>query len=222
MTQVNNNTADFRQIDTLRNILQAADSHDVQDIINQLVVIKIEKSKEEEELSLSRLVIGSNRQEPVLVPTDLRHNKFRSPLPHNYLMEAVAEHFNYDNRRYRSARIKYRFVDLEGNQCEWSGQGRLPLKLRDLLAATGQSREDFLVQEALDSKTLLKLATKYYSPESSERLPLTESQQRLQNFTLQIEKELRAQEQAQAAKDKQDEHIATQADDTFDDQFCKY
>lgn len=69
------------------------------------------------------------------------------------ILDSLVMHLRCNLHRYRSAKVKYRFVDLEGNLCEWSGQGREPIKLRELLAATNQSRDEFLVsvQEAREA-----------------------------------------------------------------------
>ena len=40
---------------------------------------------------------------------------------------------------------KYHYIDLEGNDCFWTGQGKFPTAFKALLEQTGQTKEHFLI-----------------------------------------------------------------------------
>lgn len=186
----------LKSIRTLRPMFKDATASDVQEIIEQLIKLKHEKIKEEEDLSLNQLARISESYKPMLGERHIPSTSLRCAFEPQDIMDALIERFSCKTRRYRSARVKYRFTDLEGNLCEWSGQGREPIKLRELLKHTGQSREDFLVNDDTDENALLHQAIKNYSQNSSDPVPLTDSQRRLERYTMQIEERQRSQEMA--------------------------
>lgn len=185
----------LKSIRTLRPMFKDAASSDVQEIIEQLIKLKHEKLKEEEDLSLNQLSRASEFK-PLLGERHSSGSSLRCAFDPQDIMDALIERFSCKTRRYRSARVKYRFTDLDGNLCEWSGQGREPIKLRELLASTGQRREDFLVNDDADENALLHQAIKYYSKNSSHQQPLSEAQLRLERYTAQLEESQRTQELA--------------------------
>lgn len=133
----------LKSMRNLRSWFKDARSDDVQDVIRQLELIKKEKLRQEEEniernqrhqemCDFYSMTGSSSIMEVSIDPQDV--------------LDALTDSLSCCMRRYRSARVKYRFYDLDGNLCEWSGQGREPLKLRDVMTATGKSRDDFLVR----------------------------------------------------------------------------
>ncbi|SPT68413.1 DNA binding protein, nucleoid-associated [Anaerobiospirillum thomasii] len=42
---------------------------------------------------------------------------------------------------------KYKYTDLDGVERTWTGQGKLPTHLRNLLEQTGKSKEDFRIDD---------------------------------------------------------------------------
>lgn len=149
----------LKSLRNLRSWFKDANAQDVQDVIKQLEHLKREKSKEEE-LNLRNL-----RHQQMCAHYALPGSlaSLSSNLEPQEVLEALTETLSCRLRRYRCARVKYRYHDLEGNLCEWSGQGREPIKLRQLLAATGKKREDFLVKDECEqgsffsNEALLKL-----------------------------------------------------------------
>lgn len=213
----------LKNIRTLRPMFKDAAARDVQDIIEQLIKLKHEKLKEEEDMSLNQLARVSDSYPKPMLSERIMSTSLRSAFDPQDIMDALIERFSCKTRRYRSARVKYRFTDLDGNLCEWSGQGREPIKLRELLLATGQSREDFLVRDDIDENALLHQAIKNYSQNSSDPVPLTESQRRLERYTMQIEERQRNQEQARMeAEERKNNQEFSQVSDNVDKLFCGY
>lgn len=192
-------------------MLQDADAGDVQEIIDNLLLIKDEKLNADNPMSIHHLArVGMHR------------SYLRWEFDPQDVMDALIERFSSKTRRYRSARVKYRFTDLDGNLCEWSGQGREPIKLRKLLSATGMKREDFLVQKEHDDEDLLQQAVRIYSKHSEERVPLSDSQIRLLNYTMQIEEQYRTEEESSEQQQQQDNQEFVRHPHAMDDKICEY
>lgn len=177
----------LKSLRTLRPFFKDANARDVQEVIDVMVKLKHEKLKEEESMILNQMSRMSSPYVKPLLGDSSINASLRCAIDPQDIMDALIERFSCKTRRYRSARVKYRFTDLDGNLCEWSGQGREPIKLRELLLATGQNREDFLVCDDFDENALLHQAIKTYSQNASSSVTLSESQQRLQRYTMQIE-----------------------------------
>lgn len=213
----------LKSIRTLRPMFKDAAASDVQEIIEQLIKLKHEKIKEEEDLSLNQLArVSDTYVKPTLFERSM-NSSLRCAFDPQDIMDALIERFSCKTRRYRSARVKYRFTDLDGNLCEWSGQGREPIKLRELLLATGQNRDDFLVRDDIDENALLHQAIKNYSQNSSEPIPLSDSQRRLQRYTMQLEERQRSQEQSKReTEDRQKSQDFSRLSQAIDKQICGF
>ena len=149
----------LKSIRNLRSWFKDASVQDVQDVIKQLEHLKKEKLKEAEDFKTHTL---RTKYDTFSFACNL-DNKSLEFEPQEVL-DGLADTLKCSLNRYRSARVKYRYHDLNGNVCEWSGQGREPVKLRQVLKATGKSREDFLIKEDgnhdafLSNDNLLKLS----------------------------------------------------------------
>lgn len=127
----------------LRSWFKDASSADIQDVIGQLEKLKLEKMREEDELYGRPVHIATS-----VNSSNVDHGmRLESRVSPQMILDGLLDRLSCRSRRYRSLKIKYRYYDLDGHLCEWSGQGRLPVKLRELLDKTGKSKEDFLVKD---------------------------------------------------------------------------
>lgn len=142
----------LKSLRNLRSWFKDASAQDVSDVIKQLEHLKREKLKLEEDQKSRNVQYNELWEHYANQGISARVYLGLDP---QEVLDALVEHLSSNLRRSHSSRVKYRFFDLEGNLCEWSGQGREPRKLTQLLKSTGKSREEFLVKhhnnQAVDS-----------------------------------------------------------------------
>lgn len=133
----------LKSMRNLRSWFKDASSEDIQDVIGQLEKLKVEKMREEDVLYARTYPVG-NLQGGLSSPNPVSLDARITP---QMIVDGLIDRLSLRSRRYRNIKVKYRFHDVDGNLCEWSGQGRLPTKLRELMEQTGKSREEFLVKD---------------------------------------------------------------------------
>lgn len=138
-----NRFVSLKSMRNLRSWFKDATSADIQDVIGQLEKLKLDKMREEDEL-YGRPVHIANSLSSNTSSCSMSLDARVSP---QMIVDGLIDRLSCRSRRYRSIKVKYRYYDLDGNLCEWSGQGRVPVKLRELMEKTGKTREDFLVKD---------------------------------------------------------------------------
>lgn len=146
----------LKSLRNLRSWFREASSQDISDVIKQLEHLRREKIKEEEEDNIRNLRFKEMWEHYATQGYSARMYLGFDP---QEVLNALTEHLSCQLRRVPSAKVKYRFYDLDGNLCEWSGQGREPRKLTALIKATGKSREDFLVKNEPNNDAILNKAS---------------------------------------------------------------
>ena len=133
----------LKSLRNLRSWFRDASSQDINDVIKQLEHLRREKIKQEEEDNIRNLRFKEMWEHYAAQGYSARMYLGLDP---QEVLNALTDHLSCRLRHIHSARVKYRYHDLDGNLCEWSGQGREPRKLKELLEATGKNRDDFLVK----------------------------------------------------------------------------
>lgn len=133
----------LKNIRNLRAWFKDASASDINDILILFGKLKAEKEqeqlearrKEEAHRAFVRMYRDNGTAEPSI--------SFIDP---QALIDGLVDRLACGNYQYNKTKVKYRFIDLNGKICEWTGQGREPKRLKDIMEATGKPREAFLYQ----------------------------------------------------------------------------
>lgn len=133
----------LKSLRNLRAWFKDLSPQDIDDIQLQLERLKVEKINEEQERQRKEYL----HQEFVkLYRNDGNGDDYALVDPQS-LIEGIAQRIGYVQSTTHTNRYKYRFIDLDGKVCEWTGQGREPKRLKAIMAATGKPKEAFLAKE---------------------------------------------------------------------------
>ncbi|MGN1281324.1 MAG: hypothetical protein ACI4UM_05415 [Succinivibrio sp.] len=68
---------------------------------------------------------------------------------HNYTVDDLAALAQVkDNSKKRTMKARYCYEDLEGNECFWSGQGKIPVALKQVMQRDGiTDKKHYLIKE---------------------------------------------------------------------------
>ncbi len=131
---------DFSELSNIR-MLRAtlkksnADADEVEGIISKLTTIK---SEIEEEVKAQEAAI-QKKQEGIEQIKNIMNT-------YGITIEDLSKTVGSEtSRKVRSMSPKYRYVDLDGVERTWTGQGKLPNALKQLLASNGKSKEDYRI-----------------------------------------------------------------------------
>ena len=131
---------DFSELSNIR-MLRAtlkksnADADEVEGIISKLTTIK---SEIEEEVKAQEAAI-QKKQEGI---EQIKNIMSTYGITTDDLTKAFGSE---SSRKARSMSPKYKYVDLAGVERTWTGQGKLPNALKQLLESNGKSKEDYRI-----------------------------------------------------------------------------
>lgn len=138
----------LKSIRNLRAWFKNATVEDISDVIKQLERLKNEKISE---LELHNNPNAAKQRAYAQAYAKADDTDFIDP---QVFFDTIVRFVDAAHANFHATNPKYRFKDLEGNICEWSGQGREPLRLTELLKATNTKREDYLISNP-ENKVLL-------------------------------------------------------------------
>lgn len=133
----------LKSLRNLRAWFKDLSPQDIGDIQLQLERLKVEKINEEQERQRKEYL---HQAFVKLYRNDGKEDDYALVDPQS-LIEGIAQRIGYVQSTTHTNRYKYRFIDLEGKVCEWTGQGREPKRLKAIMAATGKPKEAFLAKE---------------------------------------------------------------------------
>lgn len=133
----------LKSLRNLRAWFKDASAQDIDEIQQQLERLKIEKINEAEE---QRRKEAMHQAFVKLYRNDGNFDEYALVDPQS-LVEGIAQRLECVQAEPHKNKHKYRFIDLEGKICEWTGQGREPKRLKAIMAATGKPKEAFLAKE---------------------------------------------------------------------------
>lgn len=134
----------LKSLRNLRAWFKDLSPQDIDDIQLQLERLKVEKINEEQERQRKEYL---HQAFVKLYRNDGNGDDYALVDPQS-LIEGIAQRIGYVQSTTHTNRYKYRFIDLDGKVCEWTGQGREPKRLKAIMAATGKPKEAFLAKEA--------------------------------------------------------------------------
>ena len=127
----------LKSLRNLRAWFKDLSPQDIDDIQLQLERLKVEKINEEQERQRKEYL---HQAFVKLYRNDGKEDDYA-------LVEGIAQRIGCVQSTTHTNRFKYRFIDLDGKVCEWTGQGREPKRLKAIMAATGKPKEAFLAKE---------------------------------------------------------------------------
>ena len=133
----------LKSLRNLRAWFKDLSPQDIDDIQLQLERLKVEKINEEQERQRKEYL---HQAFVKLYRNDGKGDDYALVDPQS-LIEGIAQRIGYVQSTTHTNRYKYRFIDLDGKVCEWTGQGREPKRLKAIMAATGKPKEAFLAKE---------------------------------------------------------------------------
>ena len=133
----------LKSLRNLRAWFKDLSPQDIDDIQLQLERLKVEKINEEQERQRKEYL---HQAFVKLYRNDGKEDDYALVDPQS-LIEGIAQRIGCDQSTTHTNRYKYRFIDLDGKVCEWTGQGREPKRLKAIMAATGKPKEAFLAKE---------------------------------------------------------------------------
>ena len=133
----------LKSLRNLRAWFKDLSPQDINDIQLQLERLKVEKINEEQERQRKEYL---HKAFVKLYRNDGKGDDYALVDPQS-LIEGIAQRIGYVQSTTHTNRYKYRFIDLDGKVCEWTGQGREPKRLKAIMAATGKPKEAFLAKE---------------------------------------------------------------------------
>lgn len=133
----------LKSLRNLRAWFKDLSPQDIDDIQLQLERLKVEKINEEQERQRKEYLHQSFVK---LYRNDGNGDDYALVDPQS-LIEGIAQRIGYVQSTTHTNRYKYRFIDLDGKVCEWTGQGREPKRLKAIMDATGKPKEAFLAKE---------------------------------------------------------------------------
>lgn len=133
----------LKSLRNLRAWFKDLSPQDINDIQLQLERLKVEKINEEQERQRKEYL---HQAFVKLYRNDGKGDDYALVDPQS-LIEGIAQRIGYVQSTTNTNRYKYRFIDLDGKVCEWTGQGREPKRLKAIMAATGKPKEAFLAKE---------------------------------------------------------------------------
>ncbi len=136
----------LKNIRNLRAWFKDATASDINDIL--ILFEKLKAEKEQAELEKKRKE-EAHRAFVRMYRDDGTNEASISFIDPQALIDGLVDRLGCGNYQYNKTKVKYRFVDLHGKICEWTGQGREPKRLKDIMEATGKPREAFLYQPEL-------------------------------------------------------------------------
>lgn len=63
-----------------------------------------------------------------------------------WTLEALMTPATANKRKRPTSSVKYQYIDKQGNITQWSGKGRMPFALKEIIEKENVSLEDFLVK----------------------------------------------------------------------------
>ena len=133
----------LKSLRNLRAWFKDLSPQDIDDIQLQLERLKVEKINEEQERQRKEYL---HQAFVKLYRNDGKEDDYALVDP-QFLIECIAQRIGCVQSTPLTNRYKYRFIDLDGKVCEWTGQGREPKRLKAIMAATGKPKEAFLAKE---------------------------------------------------------------------------
>ena len=133
----------LKSLRNLRAWFKDLSPQDIDDIQLQLERLKVEKINEEQERQRKEYL---HQAFVKLYRNDSKEDDYALVDPQS-LIEGIAQRIGCVQSTTHTNRFKYRFIDLDGKVCEWTGQGREPKRLKAIMAATGKPKEAFLAKE---------------------------------------------------------------------------
>lgn len=133
----------LKSLRNLRAWFKDLSPQDIDDIQLQLERLKVEKINEEQERQRKEYL---HQAFVKLYRNDGKEDDYALVDPQS-LIEGIAQRIGCVQSTTHTNRYKYRFIDLDGKVCEWTGQGREPKRLKAIMAATGKPKEAFLAKE---------------------------------------------------------------------------
>lgn len=133
----------LKSLRNLRAWFKDLSPQDIEDIQLQLERLKVEKINEEQERQRKEYL---HQAFVKLYRNDGKGDDYAFVEPQS-LIEGIAQRIGCVQSTTHTNRYKYRFIDLDGKVCEWTGQGREPKRLKAIMAATGKPKEAFLAKE---------------------------------------------------------------------------
>lgn len=133
----------LKSLRNLRAWFKELSPQDIDDIQLQLERLKVEKINEEQERQRKEYL---HQAFVKLYRNDGKGDDYAFVDPQS-LIEGIAQRIGCVQSTTNTNRYKYRFIDLDGKVCEWTGQGREPKRLKAIMAATGKPKEAFLAKE---------------------------------------------------------------------------
>ena len=133
----------LKSLRNLRAWFKDLSPQDIDDIQLQLERLKVEKINEEQECQRKEYL---HQAFVKLYRNDGKEDDYALVDPQS-LIEGIAQRIGCVQSTTHTNRYKYRFIDLDGKVCEWTGQGREPKRLKAIMAATGKPKEAFLAKE---------------------------------------------------------------------------
>lgn len=133
----------LKSLRNLRAWFKDLSPQDINDIQLQLERLKVEKINEEQERQRKEYL---HQAFVKLYRNDGKGDDYALVDPQS-LIEGIAQRIGCVQSTTHTNRYKYRFIDLDGKVCEWTGQGREPKRLKAIMAATGKPKEAFLAKE---------------------------------------------------------------------------
>lgn len=133
----------LKSLRNLRAWFKDLSPQDIDDIQLQLERLKVEKINEEQERQRKEYL---HQAFVKLYRNDGKGDDYAFVDPQS-LIEGIAQRIGCVQSTTHKNRYKYRFIDLDGKVCEWTGQGREPKRLKAIMAATGKPKEAFLAKE---------------------------------------------------------------------------
>ena len=133
----------LKSLRNLRAWFKDLSPQDIDDIQLQLERLKVEKINEEQERQRKEYL---HQAFVKLYRNDGKEDDYALVDPQS-LIEGIAQRIGCVQSTTHTNRYKDRFIDLDGQVCEWTGQGREPKRLKAIMAATGKPKEAFLAKE---------------------------------------------------------------------------
>ena len=133
----------LKSLRNLRAWFKDLSPQDIDDIQLQLERLKVEKINEEQERQRKEYL---HQAFVKLYRNDGKGDDYAFVDPQS-LIEGIAQRIGCIQSTTHTNKYKYRFIDLDGKVCEWTGQGREPKRLKAIMAATGKPKEAFLAKE---------------------------------------------------------------------------
>ncbi len=127
----------FTNIKLLRLTLKDATSDELTSLIEKIKIIKDEVKIKEQKEALSKKQ-DKLCLEQILSTLDKRNLTIDD-------LKLLLEKKNKKPRR--TMAIRYSYTDLNGERRIWSGQGKTPVALRELMAKTNTCKEDYRIRD---------------------------------------------------------------------------